>query len=134
MQEYERKFEQLSQDQKFSKLCADAGLNLVDTGQYFNTLDTEEGLHMQHLCREYTMPRNDKKTCAKGWILNNTRIGLVLMIKVCYYDDRYNVEVQIPSLFGNNTASWVRIMNGVDKNVTRSMQLRKGHGFGEIHC
>ena len=29
-------------------------LKLVEIGQYFYTLDTEEGLHMQHLCREYT--------------------------------------------------------------------------------
>ena len=29
MQEYERKFEQLSEDQKLSKLCSDAGLKLV---------------------------------------------------------------------------------------------------------
>ena len=30
-------------DQKLSKLCSDAGLKLVEIGQYFNTLDTEEG-------------------------------------------------------------------------------------------
>ena len=60
MQEYERTFEQLSDDQKLSKLCSDAGLKLVETGQYFHTLDTER-LHMQHLCREYSMPRNEKR-------------------------------------------------------------------------
>ena len=56
-QEYERKFEQLSEDQKLSKLCSDAGLKLVERQQYFYTLETE-GQQMQHLCREYTMPRN----------------------------------------------------------------------------
>ena len=30
VQEYERKFEQLSEDQKLSKLCSDAGLKLVE--------------------------------------------------------------------------------------------------------
>ena len=80
MQEYERKFEQSSEDQKFSKLCSDAGLKLVEQGQYFYTLDTKEGQQIQHLCREYTMSRNEK--------------GLV---------------------------NWVRIVNGVDKNVTESM-------------
>ena len=113
MQEYERKFEQLSEDQKLSKLCSDAGLKLVEKGQYFYTLDTEEGQQMQHLCREYTMPRNEKKTRVRGWILKNTRIGPVLNIKVCYHDDRYSIEVQIPSLFEDNTASWVRIVNCV---------------------
>ena len=43
VQEYEQKFEQLSEDQKFSKLCSDAGLKLVDRGQYFYTLETEDG-------------------------------------------------------------------------------------------
>ena len=43
VQEYERKFEQSSEDQKLSKLCSDAGLKLVERGQYFCTLDTEEG-------------------------------------------------------------------------------------------
>ena len=61
MQGYERKFEQLSEDQKLSKLCSGAGLKLVEKGQYFKTLDTEEGQEMQHLCREYTMLRNEKE-------------------------------------------------------------------------
>ena len=52
VQEYERKFEQLSDDQKLSKLCSDAGLKLVEKGQYSYTLDTGEGKQMQHLCRE----------------------------------------------------------------------------------
>ena len=60
VQEYERKFEQVSEDQKLSKLCSDADLKLVVKGQYFNTLDTEEGQEMQHLCREYTMLREER--------------------------------------------------------------------------
>ena len=51
VQEYERTFAQLSEDQKLSKLCSDAGLKLVEQGQYFYTLDTETGQLMQHLCR-----------------------------------------------------------------------------------
>ena len=115
VQEYERKFEQLSEDQKLSKLCSDAGLKLAERAQYFKTLDTEEGQEMQHLCREYTMPRNDKKTRAKGCILKNTRIGPVLDIKVCRHEDQYTMEVLVQSLFQDRTASWVRIVNGVDK-------------------
>ena len=115
----------MSEDQKLSKLCSEAGLELVETGQYFYTLDTEEGLQMQHVCREYTMPRNEKGTRIRGWILKNTRIGPVLNIKVCYHDDRYSIEIQIPSLFQDNTASWVRIVNGFDKYVTESMLTTK---------
>ena len=73
----------MSEDQKLSKLCSDVGLKLVEQGQYFYTLDTEEGQQMQHLCREYTMPRNEKGTRVRGWILKNTRIGPALDIKVC---------------------------------------------------
>ena len=125
MQEYERKFEQLSEDQKLFKLCSDAGLKLVEKGQYFYALETADGQQMQHLCREYTMPRNEKETRVKGWILKNTRIGPVLNIKVCYHDDRHSIEVQIPSLFEDNTFSWVRIMNCVDTYVTESALTKK---------
>ena len=80
---------------------------------------------MQHLCRKYTMPRNERRTRARGWILKNTRIGPVLNIEVCYHDGRYSNEVQIPSLFEDNADSWVRIVNGVDKYVTEPMLTKK---------
>ena len=41
LQDYERKFEQLPDDQKLSKLCSDAGLKIVEKGQFFMTLDEE---------------------------------------------------------------------------------------------
>ena len=125
MQDCERRFEQLSDDQKLSKLCSDAGLRIVERGQYFFTLDTKEGDRMQHLCREYTMPRCEKKTRAKGWILKNTRIGPVLDIKVCRHEDRYSIEVLVESLFQDRTASWVRIVSGIDKYVTESTQTKE---------
>ena len=84
-------------------------------------LDTKEGKQMQHLCREYTMPRNEKGTSTRGCILENMRIRHVLNMKVCYHTDQYSIEVQIPSLFEDNWASWVRIVIGVDEYVTESM-------------
>ena len=66
-----------------------------------------------------------KETLLKGCILKNTRIGPVLNIKVCYHDDQYSIEVQIPSLFEDNTFSWVRIMNCVDTYVTESALTKK---------
>ena len=71
------------------------------------------------------MPRNEKETRVRRWIRKNTRIGPVLNIKVCHRDDRYSIEVQIPSLFEDKTVSWVRIANGVDKYVTESMLTEK---------
>ena len=47
-QECERTFEQLSEDQKLSKLCSEAGLKLVEQGQHFYTLEIKEGQQMQH--------------------------------------------------------------------------------------
>ena len=83
---------------------------------------------MQHLCRQYMMPRCEKKTRAKVWILKNPRIGPVLDIKVCRHGDRYSIEVLIESLFRDRTASWVRIVSGIDKSVTVAMQSKE-----EVH-
>ena len=104
-QECERKFVQWSEDQQFSKLCSDAGLKLVERGQFFYSLETEQGQQMQHLYREYTMPGNEKGTRVRRWIRKDTRIGPVLHIKVCYRDEQYSVEVQVPSLFQDDTVS-----------------------------
>ena len=123
MQEYERKFEQLPEDKTLSKLCSDAGLKLVEQGQYFKTLETEGS-------REYTMPRNEKGTQIRGWILKNTRNGPVWNRKACYHDDRYSNEVQVPSRFQDKTVSWVRIVNDVDKYVTESMLTAKEEDTG----
>ena len=77
----------------------DAGLKLVEQWQDFSYLETEEGQQMQHLCREFTLPRNEEGTCVIGWILKNTRNGPLSNINGCYHDDRHSIEVQIPSLF-----------------------------------
>ena len=62
VQEYERKFEQVSEDQKLSKLCSEAGLRLVERGQYFHTQERQQ---MQHSCREYTLLRNEEEIRVK---------------------------------------------------------------------
>ena len=80
---------------------------------------------MQHLSREYTLPRNEEGTRVRGWIRSKTGIGRVLNIKICYRHERYSVEVQVLSLFHDRTVSWVRIVNGVDKYVTESMPTAK---------
>ena len=64
------------------------------------------------------MFRNEKGSRIRGWILKNTWIGPVLNMVVSYHDDRYSIEVQIPSLFQDNTVSWVKIVHGVDKYVS----------------
>ena len=109
LQEYEHKFEQLFSDQKLSKLRCDAGLKIVEKGQFFVTLDEEQGHEMKNLCREYTLPRHEKASRVRGWILGNTKIGQVMDVKVCLHRERYGVGILIESLFRDRTVSWVRV-------------------------
>ena len=61
LQDYEHKFEHLTEDQKLSKLCYDVGLKIVERGEIFITLAEEEGpVAMKNLCREYTLPRSEE--------------------------------------------------------------------------
>ena len=124
LQDCERKFEQLLEDQKLSTLCCDAGLNIVEQGQFFITLEEEEEEgpnEMKNPCREKTLPRNQEASRARGWILGNTKIGPVLDVKVCLHQERY-VEILIESLFRDGTASWVRMVNGIDEYVTETSE------------
>ena len=68
---------------------------------------------------------NTRGTRVRGWSRKNTRIGPALDMEVCYRDDRYSIEVQIPSLFQDHTVSWVRIVNGVDKTWQNRCWPRK---------
>ena len=76
LQEFEQQFEQLSDDQKLSKLCSNAGLKTVERGQLFITLDAEGPSGMVHLCREVTLLRNDPRTRTRGWIRTKIVEGL----------------------------------------------------------
>ena len=122
LRDYEHKFEQLPAVQKLSKLCSDTGLKIVEKGQFFITLDEEEEGpdEMKNLCREYTLLRSEEASRVRGWILGNTKIGLVLDVKVCFHRKSYGIVVE--SLFRNRTVSWVRIVNGIDKYVTETSE------------
>ena len=107
----------------FSKLCCDAGLKIVEKRQFFITLDEEEGPNeMKNLCREFSLPRSEKASRARGWILGNTKIGPVLDVKVCLHQERYGTEILIESLFRDGTASCVRNVNGIYKYLTETSE------------
>ena len=75
------RIEKLSQQDRVSKICTDAGfLTTVEVGQYFMTKDTDEFSQLTEpvTCREYTLPRDEKSADPKGWIRGNTKIGPVL--------------------------------------------------------
>ena len=68
LQRYEERIERLSQQDRVSKFCMDAGfLSVVEIGQHFMTKDTGEQFFAM-ACREYTLPRNDESSQQKGWI------------------------------------------------------------------
>ena len=104
LQDCEHKFGQLPEDQKWFKLCCDAGLKIVEKGQFFITLDDEEGPdEMKNLCREYTLLRSEEASRVRGWTLGNTEIGPVLDVKVCFHQGCYGIEVMVESLFRDRT-------------------------------
>ena len=57
LQRYEERIKLLSQENKVSKFCMDAGsIHVVEIGQYFMTKDTEEQFFAR-ACREYTLSK-----------------------------------------------------------------------------
>ena len=92
------RIEKLSQQDKLSKFCTDAGfLTIVEVGQYFMTKDTEEFTDSV-ACREYTLPRDESSSEPKSWIRGNTKIGPVLAVTTCCQQGKYGVEIRIMSV------------------------------------
>ena len=119
LQQYEERIEKLSQQDRLSKICMDAGfLSVVEIGQYFMTKDTAESSQFHTVaCREYTLPREEAASQPKGWIQGNTKIGPVLEVATSYLHGKYGVEIRIMSLSRDNTHSWVRISHGSNRFV-----------------
>ena len=63
------------------------------------------------VCREYTLPRDEKENCAKWWIKSDAR-GTALNFKT-------------PSSSEDQTTSWIRMVNGVDKFVREAMPIQE---------
>ena len=125
LQNNERRFEKLPKDQKLSKLCSESGLTLVEVGQFFCALPSPNGTKNQSLCCEYTLLRDENDNCAKGWIESDARFGSVSDIKVCKTIAIYSVQVKVPSLFKDQTTSWIRIVNGVEWYVREAMPIQE---------
>ena len=90
--QYEERIKLLSQENKVSKFCMDAGfISVVEIGQYFMTTDTGEQVYAV-ACREYTLPREDGSSQPRGWIQGNTRIGPVLEITTSYLYGKHGIE------------------------------------------
>ena len=121
LQRYRERTEKLSQQDRVSTFCTDAGfLTTVEVGQYFMTKDTEEFSQFTNslACREYTLPRDESLSEPKIWIRGNTKIGPVLEITTCCLQGKYGVEIRIESMNKDISHSWVRISHGLNKLVT----------------
>ena len=93
-------------------MCSEAGLNLVEIGQFLNALPFPNGVKNQSLCREYTLPRDEKETCAND--------GSKAM-----HESILCVEIKVPSLFEYQNTSWIRIVHGVEKYVREARPIQE---------
>ena len=121
LQKYGERIEKLSQQDRLSKFCMDAGfLTAVEIGQYFMTKDTAEFSQFTDAvaCREYTLPRDEETSEPKGWIRGNIKIEPVLEVTTCCLQGKYGVEIRNVSISKDNSHSWVRISHGLNKMVT----------------
>ena len=121
-QQYMERIESLSPESKVSRFCKEAGfMRVVEVRQYFMTKDTGSLRQFRSVaCREYTLPRDDPASQAKGWIQGNMRIGLVLEVTTSFQNYKYEIEIRIGSVNQDNSQSWVRISYGTNKYVIDS--------------
>ena len=131
-QQYIQQIESLSPESKVSRFCKEAGfMRVVEVGQYFVTKDTGNFRQFRSVaCREYTLPRDDPASQAKGWIQGNMRIGPVLEVTTSFRHFKYGIEIRIWSVNQDNSQSWVRISYGTIKYVVEfnSRQHRNSCG------
>ena len=118
-QQYIQQVESLSPENRVSKFCKETGfMRVVEVGQYFVTKDTSDVRQFSSVaCREYTLPRDDPASEAKGWIQGNTRIGPILEVTTSFQHFKFGVEVRIQSMKEDNSHSWVRISYGTIRYV-----------------
>ena len=117
LQKYFQQVKSLSPENRLSKFCKEAGfMSVVEVGQDFVTRNASEFLHTV-VCREYTLPRDDPASEAKGWIRGNTRIGPILEVTTSFQHFKFGVEVRIQSVKEDNSHSLVRISYGTVRYV-----------------
>ena len=94
-------------------------MRVVEVGQYLVTKDTGNLRQFRSVaCREYTLPRDDPASQAKGWVQGNMRIGPVSEVTTSFQHFKYGIEIRIWSVGQDNSQSWVRISYGTNHNNT----------------
>ena len=138
VQEYDRESEQLSEDQKLSKLCSDAGFEacrnrtiLLHTWYRWRKWDVTSmpRIHNASMRKEDSSERMDSQEYENRSCLGYQSLPSWRSIQYWNYGRI--------SLFRDRTASWVWIVSGIDKYVTESMETKEGgraYSFGENCC
>ena len=72
--------------------------------------------------REYSLPRDDPASQAKGWIQGNMRLGPVLEVTTRFQHFKYESQIRIGSVNQDSSHSWVRISYGTVKYVIDSIE------------
>ena len=116
-----------SDKETYSKITSEDLKNYQRTRSYPNcALPSPTEAKNQSLCREDTLPRDEKRTLSKKtWIESDARFGPCLGQKVCKTHGRYSVEVKVPPFFEDQTTSWTWIVNGVEKYVKEAMPIQE---------
>ena len=123
-QQYIQQVESLSPESKVSRFCKEAGfMRVIEFVQYFVNKDTGSLRQFRSVaCREYTPPRDDPASEAKGWIQGDMRIGPVLEVMTSFQHFKYGIEIRIESVNQDTSHSWVRISYRTIKYVIDSIQ------------
>ena len=99
LQKYFQQVQSLSPANRVSKFCKETGfMSVVEVGQYFVTRNASEFLLHTVACREYTLLRDDPASEPKGWIRENTRIGLILEVTTSFQHFNFGVEVSVSQI------------------------------------
>ena len=137
LQEYEQRFEKWSERrpeviQTVLRSRLDISRNWTILLCSSVTKRKRKSIFMQSM---YTLPRDQEGTPINGWIQSIVRFGPVSDIKVCNQYGTYSIEVQVQSLFQDQTVSWIGIVDGIDKICQRSNADPRGReSFGETRC
>ena len=132
-QQYIQQIKSLSLESEVSGFCKEAGfMRVVEVGQYFVTKDTGSLRQFRSVaCREYTLPRDDPASQAKGWIQGNMRIGPVLEVTTSFRHFKYGIEIRIWSLNQDNSQSWSEYL--MERSNMWLNQFKTTQKFLQIH-
>ena len=100
-------------------------MNLEEVGLCSSITErTEDSIFMprMHLYFEKTK----RKIVQKGWIRSNEQFVPVLEEEVCKTIGGCSLEVYVPSLFEDQTTSWIKIVSGVQKYVREAIPIQQG--------